>query len=190
MLTVRYHLKPDDIGAFGFSACLRSGQVRKGQTFMASLYVLGFFILGALVASTQSTFLRYVVSIVAFTLFGVLFATVTWQNYPRALRRNMMKVENPDVGRSMFGDFSLTVASDAFEVDHELTFSRTKWAAVRELVETPDHFFLMLSPVRGYVVPKAALSGATPQELADLLRQHLRRSSPQEVDGETGWSRP
>jgi len=58
-------------------------------------------------------------------------------------------------------------------VDHELTFSRTKWTAVRELVETPDHLFLMLSPLRGYVIPKASLSGATPAELTAELRRHI-----------------
>lgn len=188
MLTVHYHMKPEDIGAFGVSACVRSGQMRKGQTFLASLHVLGFFVLGMLFATMQSSLPRFIATIVAFTMFGTLFGLVAWQNYPRSLQKNMMKVENPKLGRSMFGDFSLTITENDFAIDHELAFSRTKWAAVRELVETPTHLFLMLSPVRGYVIPKTSLRGATPAELSAEFEKHIAARAHPDGEPDSAWS--
>lgn len=187
MLTVRYRVEPDDIATFGVSACTRNGQMRNGRLFLAYLTMCLAFIVGAAVAMGQSTKARFVASFIVFLLMGACVAYASWRSYPKSIRKNMLKQETPAISPTLFGDLSLSVAEGGLTVEHALSTTHLKWAAVRELVETPEHLFLMVSPIRGYVVPKASLTGATLAELAAEIRRHLRSTSPPD-DDPGAWS--
>jgi hypothetical protein len=177
MLTARYRVEAEDMGAFAVVLCTRSGQLRRGRLVTATLIVCAFVVLGVGVAVQQTTEARFFGAVGAFFLVGCVFATRAWQGYPALVKKNMMRTETPETGATLFGEFTVTVSDEGLGVEHELYSSQFRWAGLSELIETPTHLFLMMSPVRGYVVPKKGLSGASTREFAAAVRRGIESAA-------------
>jgi hypothetical protein len=114
-----------------------------------------------------------VVALVSLAVFGLACAILHWRAFSSSIEKSVLRNDGPGLQRTLCGDFEIQVSSEGLRCEHALFSTTMKWGGFIELVELPDYIFLMLSPMRGYIIPKATLSGTTPPELVAVLRKHL-----------------
>lgn len=96
-------------------------------------------------------------------LYGIYFFLV---------RPNVMRGWLKTAMRKMLGKTTLELRDDGIHVNKADGKGRLKWSELREVVETRDHVYLIMGPLRAFVIPKRAFADA--QERAAFL-EHVHR---------------
>ena len=157
--TVNIELIPADLHAFSRYAFRTGfGRGRGIILFIISLLLIGgaFFFKNsgaqppASPPGRESASIENVLpSVLPILLFLVLFFFFFRRQLKKAASRN-----NPDV----FLPSVFRVSDEGVFSENATSSSMHKWAAVQSMIETKDHYFVMLSPVRGYIVPKRSFA--------------------------------
>jgi hypothetical protein len=157
--TVNIELTPADLHAFSRYA-FRTG-IGRGRgiiLFILSLLLIGgaFFFKKSGAQPTapppgrESASIENVLpNVLPILLFLVLFLFLFHRQLKKGVSRN-----NPDA----FLPSVFRVSDEGVFSENATSSSMHKWAAVRSIIETKEHYFVMLSPMRGYIVPKRSFA--------------------------------
>ena len=108
--------------------------------------------------------LRLVLTVTVFGgLYGIYFFLV---------RPNVMRGWLKTAMRKMLGKTTLELRDDGIHVNKADGKGRLKWSELREIVETSEYLYLIMGPLRAFVIPRRAFADA--QECAAFLA-HLHR---------------
>lgn len=161
-LRVEYEITPDDWAAFGEYHARTAPQmrrlVRRGvvQSMLSILIVTGLF------SALQHS--------LAYLAAGAVVAVFWGWYWPRQVIANVraqMARKNRPCGQGMHVMESLP---DGLHVKCEMGESRYTWPAIRRVITTSDHVFVMLDDVQGYVIPRKRVITGELEQLADEMR--------------------
>jgi len=80
--------------------------------------------------------------------------------------RSLLKDERPD--RGQLGRHRVVLGEDGLVESTAVNESRTAWAGVDRVEQSPDYIFIYISPATAHVIPKRAFSD--PQEAEAFFR--------------------
>jgi YcxB-like protein len=148
-MQIEYVLTPDDWAAFGEYHARHSPHFQR----VKNQAVLNGILLALVAGGTLWIFASPAVALV---IAICVAAGSAWYG-PRQLvahvRTHMVSKERACLrGRHFMETLPAGLRSRC-----DITDSTVAWAGIRDAIETPDHIFLMLDEMQGYVVPKQAI---------------------------------
>lgn len=160
-MRVEYELTPDDWAAFG-EHCARTAPGFQ-KTTQVGLVIGMLLILGcsALLSLRAGTFLWLFAGMVAALIWGLY-----WPWYVVSHARSHMRVREQPCLR---GGHLIEAVAEGLHAKCDITESTVRWPGIRSVSETPDHVFVMLSDVQGYIIPKRRVTNGS----LELLLQEI-----------------
>lgn len=142
---VNYTLTEEDLRAFLRRIVWRSGQARGMVLIVGCALLAGM----ALAALNPGRFRGFGIVIALAMAYVLLLVFRSDARQLRVLRRNRDT-------KLVLGPQSISLTPEGIEWSGPLSHTFYQWRAVEQLDETPTFAVLMVSGIRGYVVPKRA----------------------------------
>lgn len=170
-MEIHYTLNQEDAAAF-----LKRGQKQLSRWIVLLMVPL---VAGMVVAPDLIRILKRGTGIPLGTLltfvgpmaaFGIFYAFFSWYN-PRAQTAKL--ATHP----YFIGEHTARLSEEAFHHTNEGGGDFTRWRIIKEIVDSPEHIFVLVTAGQGHVIPKRAF--ATPAEAEQFLvrAQELQRKA-------------
>lgn len=166
---IEYDITPEDWGAFGEYHARRSPQFRRATR--------GGVMTGMLILLLAATAMSLAMHSIAWLALGFVAAAAWGWYWPRQVvintRSYMARKDLP----CLRGHHVIEALPEGLRAKCDVTESLVAWVGVRDVIQTPEHVFVMLDGLQGYVIPKKlVLSG----ELEPFAREveRLRSAHP------------
>jgi hypothetical protein len=165
----RYQNDIEDLVAFNRHFYANTPLLRKQVRFLALFLFLIFIPLPLLSALSQrDTSMLIAALVVAGTLTAVAYPCIR----PYLLwicDRNARRLFRQQPDKAGLVSRELEIVGDELVDSNELCLSRWKLSAIEDIVETRDHVFLRISPMRAYILPRDQLDPAELEAFLDDL---------------------
>ena len=175
-MEVEYELTRDDLYAFQWRAVFESARGRRARRTAYLLWLLAILLFAIVPAIGRDGISLSRVSL-TFILVSLLFAFLFQSCLERWLVahaiRQMLKDERPD--RGQLGRHRLTLDEDGLAESTAVGESRTRWAGVHRVEQSPDYIYIYTSSAAAHVVPKRAFSSPEQAEAFFRLSQTRRQ---------------
>lgn len=176
MTSIEYEVTEED-----FRALTRHGAefapvfIQARRNTAAWGFILGVLIGGALAGAHDRS---VPVVHIALIMFGVgsLFAYFAWRDYPARCERAAIAADPPRLSRTGYGPHRLTVEVDGLHIRSPHITMQIEWSGFSRFENTRLYFFLYVSPIRAFIVPKRGLTAEQLQTLASTFAQHISSS--------------
>jgi hypothetical protein len=103
----------------------------------------------------------------------VLFILIYWLLTKMNLSFFTKKIMSGSDNSSMYGNRTMIFTEDGIEVKTAESNSSLKWSMVKRLGETSDYFFLYISAVSAYIVPKKKIATTEIENLKILFEKKI-----------------
>lgn len=178
-LNIEYDNTSDDLYAFQWRGAFDSPRGRRARR---NIY-LGWLLAVVLFAVTPAIGADgFAVSRIAFDLVAVglpaafLFQWCLERWVIRHAIRQLLKDERPDRGH--LGRHRVTLGEDGVTESTSVGESRTAWAGVDRVEQSPDYIFIYTTPAAAHVIPKRAFKD--PEEAEAFFRLARSRKAAAE----------
>jgi len=168
-MEVEYELTSKDLYAFQWRAVFATARGWRARRTVYVLWVLTVLLISALPAIGADGF---VFSRMNFTFLVVALPLVLlfqWGLDRLLVRRailQMLKDHKPEKGQ--LGKHRIVLSENGLVESTAVGESRTSWAGVERVEQSPDYIYVYTSPVAAHVIPKRAFKDA---EEAEAFRQ-------------------
>ena len=88
-------------------------------------------------------------------------------------RRRSRRMRSPEPGGIFLGSHTFSLTPEGFEDHGALSYSLTKWPAVRAIEETPEHVFVFVDKTAAHIMPKRCFPQS--EEYQAFLRELRER---------------
>ena len=153
-MTIRYELRPEDIGALTHWYYTESEDgtraLRQRIQGLCAFIVVLCAVVGLLTR-------RYLFQTIEAAVMMALVVLIVPRIALRAARTQMVRMYQGQPGE-IFGEKTIEINEEGVLVVSESATSLYKWKAIQRVVETPTHAFLMVGPLMGIIVPRAAMA--------------------------------
>jgi YcxB-like protein len=165
-MRIEYNLEPEDWADFGEYWARHSAVYRRVIRNNAIAGVLGLVLCVAAVGLWSKSPVSPIVAVCA--IGGV----VGWVlNGPRRIIANVRKTMAGRERPCLRGLHSLDALPDGLHSQCDISDSTVRWVGIRNVIQTNDHLFLMLSESQGYIIPKGRIiQGDLDRFLEDVTR--------------------
>jgi hypothetical protein len=156
-MEVEYELTPDDLYAFHWRAAFKSPLGRRARRKVYAGWLLALLLISALPAIGPDGL------VISRANFGFLLVALPivilaqWYLERRLIRRailQLLKQEKP--GKGQLGRHRLVLSEDGLAERTVVGESRTSWAGVDRIEQSPEYIFVYTSPIAAHVIPKRA----------------------------------
>ena len=177
-MEVDYEITRDDLYAFQWRAVFQSARGRRARrmAYVGWLLAIGLFAIVPAIGPHGITLSRVSLTFIFISLLVVFL--LQWcleRSLVRHAIRQLLKDERPDRGqlgrhRLVLGDEGLTESTAVGE-------SRTRWAGVDRVEQTPDYIYIYTSPAAAHIVPKRAFPNPAQADAFYRLSQTRRQAA-------------
>ena len=165
-MELEYQLEEEDLLAFSEYHLAHSPsnrEVRRRQTY-------GYAVLFAVFGLIFLVFGEAALAI-AFLVLGPLWIAYWPWRVKQIQRKQLLARYREGKNPVLEGPVVLGIDEDGLTSVNSMSQSRTSFAAVQRVADTPDHFFVYLGAVQAMVIPRRRVSRGD----ADIFVQELRR---------------
>lgn len=92
----------------------------------------------------------------SFVIAAVLWIIFYPKYFMSASAKRISKMIDAGKNKDMFGKHSLTISEEGINEASENGESKINWSGVEKIIETEGHFFIYISSVMAYIIPKSA----------------------------------
>lgn len=156
-MEVEYELTPQDLYAFHWRSVFATARGRRARRTVYLLSLLAVLLVSSLPAIGADGF---VISRMNFNFLVVALPIVflfQWCLDRLLVRRailQMLKEHKPEKGQ--LGKHRIVLNEDGVVESTAVGESRTSWAGVERIEQSPDYIFIYTSPVAAHIIPKRA----------------------------------
>jgi len=156
-MELEYELTRDDLYAFQWRAAFTSPRARRVRRWVYLGWLLAIVLFSILPAVGRDGF---VISRVSFTFLFIAYPAVVvaqWFLERRLMRRALLRLlDEEKPGRGQLGKHRLVVNGNGLIESTAVGESRTSWAGVDRIEQSPEYIYVYTSAAAAHVVPKRA----------------------------------
>jgi hypothetical protein len=155
--SVRFEVTMEDLDALNEDFIVLSPFARRAMRRYVWTPPIGWAIIAVILAiwrPSSST----IASFVFFALISIIWVLVARRVWRRVLKKRMRAIYREGINRTVFGDHKVAISASGISHASETSDSRTAWAAVERITETPRHIFLYVGAGLAHIVPRRAFS--------------------------------
>ena len=149
-MRIEYLLTPDDWAAFGEYCARNSPHLQSAK----NRGILNGVLLALMIGLATCIFTKNAVPLVIATCAAIGWSWNASGRLVAHVRKDMASKER----RCLRGVHVLEVLPAGLRSKCDITDSTVAWIAIREVIETSDHIFVMLDELQGHVIPKQRIS--------------------------------
>jgi len=154
-----------DVIAFNKHYILESKAVKKSNVILLLICAVPF-IISLIFGSGYSGF----VFPILFLIFGIIYVfKLRSQILLRRAEKELSKPENINA----FGTFEMEFNDEEIKINESELNTILKWNAIKRLDETPEYFFLYISSLNAYSIPKKKISANETEELNVIFKKYF-----------------
>lgn len=175
MNRITYTLQEDDFMAYARYHFAHSDDARasRNRTIIIGLVAMGVYAFG--VKDMPDAIVR---CIGTFVTMGALFTF-----YFKVVRPYLMRGWLKSGARRMIGETTLELSDDATHVSNAHGKGRLKWSDCHGVVEDGEYYYILMGPLRAFVVPKRAFKdAAAAAAFYETARGYYRAAHPGKVE--------
>ncbi len=168
MFRIDFTMTEDDYVAFNLHAARTSPTIRRSNRWAVVAVSLGA---GAATEFVLSGMFNRAVSVSAAVAVVILTAWLLPHLYRRTVRTQIHKMVRRE-GSGMVGPGRLVVDDHGLHETVGHTSTSVPWTGVGQVTETPEHVFIHVTAMSGFVVPKRGNEHAA-RQLLNLLERRI-----------------
>jgi len=154
-----------DVMAFNKHHILESKAHKKVNIILLFIFAVPF--ITSLILDSDSTGALFPV---LFLIFGIIYVfKIRLQSLLRRAKKELSKPENAN----MFGVHEMEFNDAEIKINDSESSVILKWNAIKRLDETPEYFFLYISSINAYCIPKKKISTNETEELNVIFKKYF-----------------
>lgn len=169
-MTISFYQDIEDVMAFQQNALATNKQVQKSLKLLRYALPVLIIIVDLMLANHNAT------DGFALPIPGAIIAVIWLVFMPRWYNRSIMSKTKAmmldPMNDSFFGFREMTFDENGFSVSGSHSSSRLDWVAVKKLTETPTHYFIYISTLTSFTIPKSKITQEEVAELDRLLKTY------------------